>query len=67
VKDLPGNVKVVVKKNLRRCFVADKPWQAIQAAGKLKVTWDARYRAADSKAKSTTTFGIRSRRETPLP
>jgi nicotinate dehydrogenase subunit B len=38
VKDLPGNVRVVVKKNLVG-VVADKPWQALQAAEKLKVTW----------------------------
>lgn len=38
VKGLPGNVKVVVKKNFVG-VVADKPWQAMQAANKLKVTW----------------------------
>jgi nicotinate dehydrogenase subunit B len=38
VKDLPGVVKVVVKKNFVG-VVAEKPWQAIQAANKLKVTW----------------------------
>src|SRR5256885_976372 len=38
VKDLPGVVKVVVKKNFVG-IVAEKPWQAIQAANKLKVTW----------------------------
>ncbi len=38
VKDLPGLVKVVVKKNFVG-VVAQKPWQAIQAAEKLKVTW----------------------------
>src|SRR5438876_8125991 len=38
VKDLPGLVKVVVKKNFVG-VVAEKPWQAIQAAGKLKVNW----------------------------
>ena len=38
VKDLPGLVKVVVKKNFAG-VVAQKPWQAIQAANKLKVTW----------------------------
>jgi len=40
VKDLPGLVKVVVKKNFVG-VVAQKPWQAIQAANKLKVTWTA--------------------------
>jgi nicotinate dehydrogenase subunit B len=38
VKGLPGNVKLVVKKNFVG-VVADKPWQAMQAANKLKVTW----------------------------
>jgi CO/xanthine dehydrogenase Mo-binding subunit len=38
VKDLPGVVKVVVKKNFAG-VVAEKPWQAMQAANKLKVTW----------------------------
>jgi len=38
VAGMPGNVKVVVKKNLVG-VVADKPWQAMQAAEKLKVTW----------------------------
>jgi len=35
VAGMPGNVKVVVKKNLVG-VVADKPWQALQAAEKLK-------------------------------
>jgi len=38
VSGMPGNVKVVTKKNWVG-VVADKPWQAIQAAEKLKVTW----------------------------
>jgi nicotinate dehydrogenase subunit B len=38
VAGMPGLVKVVVKKNFVG-VVAEKPWQAIQAAGKLKVTW----------------------------
>jgi nicotinate dehydrogenase subunit B len=38
VKDMPGNVKVVVKKNFVG-VVADKPFQALQAANKLKVSW----------------------------
>jgi nicotinate dehydrogenase subunit B len=38
VRDLPGVVKVVVKKNFVG-VVAQKPWQAIQAADKLKVKW----------------------------
>jgi CO/xanthine dehydrogenase Mo-binding subunit len=38
VRDLPGNVRVVVRKNFVG-VVADKPWQAMQAANRLKVTW----------------------------
>ena len=38
VRGMPGVVKVVVKKNFVG-VVAEKPWQAIQAAGKLKATW----------------------------
>ena len=38
VGGLPGGVKVVVKKNFVG-VVAQKPWQAIQAARQLKVTW----------------------------
>lgn len=38
VRDLPGVVKVVVKKNFVG-VVAQKPWQAAQAASKLKATW----------------------------
>jgi len=38
VRDVAGLVKVVVKKNFVG-VVAEKPWQAIQAAGKLKATW----------------------------
>ncbi len=40
VKNLPGLVKVVVRKNFVG-VVAQKPWQAIQAANQLKVTWSA--------------------------
>jgi CO/xanthine dehydrogenase Mo-binding subunit len=40
VKDLPGLVKVVKRRNFVG-VVAEKPWQAIQAANKLKVTWTA--------------------------
>src|SRR6185503_6434330 len=40
VKGLPGLVKVVVKQNFVG-VVAEKPWQAIQAAGKLKINWSA--------------------------
>jgi len=38
VQGMPGLVKVVVKKNFVG-VVAEKRWQAIQAANKLKVTW----------------------------
>ena len=38
VRDLPGVVKVVTRKNFVG-VVAEKPWQAIQAAEKLKVSW----------------------------
>jgi nicotinate dehydrogenase subunit B len=38
VQGLPGVVKVVVKNNFVG-VVAEKPWQAIQAAGTLKVSW----------------------------
>ena len=40
IKGLPGIVKVVVKKNFVG-LVAQKPWQAVQAANQLKVTWTA--------------------------
>jgi nicotinate dehydrogenase subunit B len=38
VKNMPGVVKVVTRKNFVG-VVAEKPWQAIQAAEKLKVSW----------------------------
>ncbi|HLG59691.1 MAG TPA: molybdopterin cofactor-binding domain-containing protein [Vicinamibacterales bacterium] len=38
VRDLPGLVKVVVKNNFVG-VVAEKPWQAMQAATRLRVTW----------------------------
>ena len=38
VRGLPGLVKVVVKNNFVG-VVAEKPWQTIQAAGKLKAAW----------------------------
>ena len=40
VSGMPGVVKVVVKKNFVG-VVAAKPWQAMQAAGKLNVNWSA--------------------------
>jgi CO/xanthine dehydrogenase Mo-binding subunit len=38
IRDLPGIVKVVVKNNFVG-VVAQKPWQAIQGAERLKVNW----------------------------
>jgi len=38
VSAMPGVVKVVVKKNFVG-VVAEKPWQAMQAASRLKTTW----------------------------
>ncbi|HEY7169192.1 MAG TPA: molybdopterin cofactor-binding domain-containing protein [Vicinamibacterales bacterium] len=38
IRDIPGVVKVVVKKNFVG-VVAEKPWNALRAAGALKVTW----------------------------
>lgn len=38
VRDIAGVVKVVVKNNFVG-VVAEKPWQAIQAAGRLRATW----------------------------
>jgi len=38
VADVPGVIKVVVKKNFVG-VVAEKPWQAMQATQKLKATW----------------------------
>ena len=40
VRGLPGVVKVVARKNFVG-VVAEKPWQAMQAASKLKATWKA--------------------------
>jgi nicotinate dehydrogenase subunit B len=40
IKDMPGIVRVVVKNDFIG-IVAEKPWQAIQAANRLKVTWSA--------------------------
>jgi nicotinate dehydrogenase subunit B len=40
VSGMPGVVKVVVKNNFVG-IIAAKPWQAMQAAGKLKVDWSA--------------------------
>ena len=38
VKEVPGLVKVVVRQSFVG-VVAEKPWQAMQAAGKLKTSW----------------------------
>jgi len=40
IRDIPGVVKVVVKKNFVG-VVAEKPWNASRAAAALKVTWTA--------------------------
>jgi len=40
IKDLPGIVKIVTRKNYVG-VVAEKPWQAVQAAARLRVTWTA--------------------------
>ena len=40
VQGMPGLVKVVIRKNFVG-VVAEKPWQAVQAAAKLKVEWSA--------------------------
>ena len=40
VSGMPGVVKVVVKKNFVG-VVAEKPWQAVQAASRLRATWTA--------------------------
>jgi nicotinate dehydrogenase subunit B len=39
VSDVPGLIKVVVRKNFVG-VVAEKPWQAMQAAAKLKAIWN---------------------------
>jgi nicotinate dehydrogenase subunit B len=49
VTGMPGFVRVVVKKNFVG-VVAEKPWQAIQAAGKLKLTWTAGGGLPDQRA-----------------
>ena len=38
MRDVPGLVKVVVKRNFVG-VVAEKPWQAVQAAETLRVIW----------------------------
>jgi nicotinate dehydrogenase subunit B len=40
IKDLPGIVKILTRKNYVG-VVAEKPWQAVQAAARLRVTWTA--------------------------
>lgn len=49
VKDIAGIVKVVVKKNFVG-VVATKPWQAVQAARQLKVTWKSGEALPDQKS-----------------
>jgi len=48
VQGLPGVVKVVVRKNFIG-VVADKPWQAEQAARQLKVVWNEGTRLPDQR------------------
>ncbi len=48
VQGIPGLVKVVVKKNFVG-VVAEKPWQAAQAAEKLKVNWTPGTRPAEAR------------------
>ena len=60
---MPGVVKVVVKKNFVG-VVAEKPWQAIQAANKLKVDVDGGQGSRRSRTTSTITCATRSRRAT---
>ena len=64
VRDVPGLVKVVVKKNFVG-VVAQKPWQAIQAAGKLKVTWSAGTGLPETIRTSPSVSGIRNPPGTP--
>lgn len=49
VLKMPGVVKVVVKKNFVG-VVAQKPWQAVQAAAKLSATWSRGTGLPDQKA-----------------
>jgi CO/xanthine dehydrogenase Mo-binding subunit len=49
VTGMPGVVRVVVRKNFVG-VVAQKPWQAVQAAAKLKATWSAGGGLPDSRA-----------------
>ena len=57
VSGMPGFVKVVVKKNFVG-VVAEKPWQAMQIAAKLKAEWT-RARACRPSATSTNTSAPR--------
>jgi CO/xanthine dehydrogenase Mo-binding subunit len=59
VRGMPGLVKVVVKKNFVG-VVAEKPWQALQAVDKLKVTWTQGAALPDQR-----TFHDYLRRQTP--
>ena len=60
---LPGVVKVVVKKNFVG-VVAEKPWQAVQAARRLKARWTPGW-VCRPRRTSTSSCGTRSRRATP--
>ena len=59
IKGMPGVVKVVVKNNFIG-VVAEKPWQAVQAAAKLKVNW-----TAGSGLPNHATFHDYLRRQSP--
>lgn len=59
VRDLPGVVKVVVRKNFVG-VVAEKPWQAVQAVTRLKVTW-----TSGSPLPAQRTLHARLRSQTP--
>jgi nicotinate dehydrogenase subunit B len=56
IKDVAGIIKVVVRKNFVG-VVAQKPWQARQAANRLKVTWT---RGAALPARSDFYAGLRN-------
>ena len=66
VKDVAGVVKVVVRNNFVG-IVAEKPWQAIQAAAKLKATWTAGTGLPRPGTVSTSTCGPGSRHGTRWP
>jgi nicotinate dehydrogenase subunit B len=60
VAGMPGMVKVVVRKNFVG-VVAEKPWQAIQAANKLKINW-----SRGTGLPAQTTYYDHLRHQTPI-